>query len=54
MTSPACVIVAAPLQFSVEVIPAVLGAGTRLAHCTVTFAGQFIMAGGVLSNTVMI
>jgi len=41
----------APPQLSEEVIPAMFGAGTRLAHCTVVLAGQLLMVGAVLSNT---
>src|SRR5687767_13763967 len=51
-TSPTCVTVAGP-QLSVAVTAPVLTAGSWLAHCTVTFAGQVIV-GGVLSSTVMV
>ncbi len=42
-----------PLQLSVATILPGTGAGTRLAHCTVEFAGH-VMDGGVLSNTVIV
>jgi hypothetical protein len=45
--------VVAPLQLSVALTPAVVCAGTELAHVTVTAAGQVIV-GAMLSNTVMI
>jgi hypothetical protein len=43
---------AGPVQLSLVVTPAIFGAGTREAHCTVKGAGQ-VMVGGVLSNTVI-
>ena len=43
---------AGPVQLSLVVTPAILGAGTWDAHCTVNGAGQVIV-GGVLSNTVI-
>ena len=46
-------ITAVPEQLSVEVTSAILGAGTKAAHCTVTPAGQ-VSIGGISSNTVMI
>ena len=42
-----------PEQLSDAVTPPVLTAGIRLAHCTVTFAGQVIV-GPVLSSTVIV
>ena len=45
--------VVAPLQLSVAVTPAVVCAGTALAHVTVTAAGQVIV-GATLSNTVIV
>src|SRR5688572_29833761 len=53
MTSPTCVMVAAPPQLSDEVTLPVFTAGTSGAHETVTFGGQVIV-GGVLSNTVIV
>jgi hypothetical protein len=44
---------AGPVQLSLVVTKAILGAGTSEAHCTVIGAGH-VMDGGVLSNTVMI
>ena len=41
-----------PLQLSDAMTRAVLGCGTRLAHCTVTLPGHWI-EGIVLSNTVI-
>jgi len=43
---------AGPEQLSLVVTPAISGAGTRDAHCTVTGAGQ-VNVGGVSSNTVI-
>jgi hypothetical protein len=51
--SGATVTVEVPPQLSVVVTDATLGAGTWLAHCTVTFIGQ-VRAGPILSNTVII
>src|SRR5687768_10724582 len=53
MTSVATVTVTAPAQLSVATTAPVFAGGTRLAHCTVTFAGQVIV-GGVLSKTVIV
>ena len=53
VTSPTCVIVAAPPQLSVDVTDAILTGGTWLAHCTVTGAGH-VSIGGVSSKTVMV
>jgi hypothetical protein len=52
ITSPIKVTEAAPPQLSEEITLAVFGAGTWLAHCTVTLVGH-VMEGGILSNTVM-
>ena len=54
ITSPAWEMVAVPPQLSVEIIPAVDGTGTKLAHCTDTLAGQLLMDGAVLSKTVIV
>lgn len=43
---------AGPVQLSLVVTPAIFGAGTWEAHCTVRLAGQ-VIEGGVLSNTVI-
>ena len=43
---------AGPEQLSDVVTPAIFGAGTWEAHCTVSGAGQ-VIDGGVLSNTVI-
>ena len=53
ITSPTCVITAVPEQLSVDVTSAILGAGTKAAHCTLIAAGH-VSIGGVSSNTVMI
>ena len=45
--------VAEPPQLSVAVTEAILTAGTRLAHWTVTFAGH-VREGAMSSNTVSI
>lgn len=50
ITSPAKVTIVGPPQLSVAVILPGLGAGTSLAHCTVTLAGQVMDA--MLSTTV--
>ena len=53
VTSPTKVTTGAgPEQLSLVVTLAGFGAGTWLAHCTVSGAGQVIV-GGVLSNTVI-
>src|SRR5688500_11569993 len=51
--SPVCVTIGIPSQLSVAVGALVFGAGTSLAHSTVTSAGQ-VMPGGVLSVTVIV
>src|SRR3989454_5100045 len=43
-----------PLQLSVAMTAPSLGAGTALAHWTVTSAGMLVMTGAVLSLTVMV
>ena len=41
-----------PAQLSVAVTEVISAGGTRLAHCTVTFAGH-VIAGPISSYTVM-
>jgi hypothetical protein len=53
ITSPRCVTVADPPQLSDDVTLAGFTAGTWLAHCTDTLAGQVIV-GAVLSRTVIV
>ena len=53
MTSLINVTVTVPPQLSLVVAEAGLGAGTWLAHCTVTGAGQVII-GSELSKTVIV
>ena len=53
MTSAATVTVVVPPQLSDVTTAATFAAGTRLAHCTVIFAGH-VMVGAVLSNTVIV
>ena len=40
-------------QASLAITDPIIGTGTRLAHCTVTGAGQ-VMVGGVISCTTMV